>query len=96
MRNKVFLPWIFPLSLVTSATFLNFLLKLFNMNRRSRNISNINIVKEFVKEKRKPIQKVLSKTRTSLEEFQSFKRLNDDHANAGPESEKENVVVKRR
>lgn len=66
------------------------------MNRRSRNISNINIVKEFVKEKRKPIQKVLSKTRTSLEEFQSFKRLNDDHANAGPESEKENVVVKRR
>lgn len=66
------------------------------MNRRSRNISNISIVKDFVKEKQKPMKKVFLKTRTSLEEFQSFKRLNDDHDTPVPECEKENVVVKRR
>ncbi|XP_008479123.1 uncharacterized protein LOC103515958 isoform X1 [Diaphorina citri] len=66
-----------------------------NMNRRARNISNISIVKDLVKEKKKPIKKVLSKTKTSVENFQSFKRLSDD-LDPTPECEKENVVVKRR
>uniref|UniRef100_A0A8D9DMQ8 Uncharacterized protein n=1 Tax=Cacopsylla melanoneura TaxID=428564 RepID=A0A8D9DMQ8_9HEMI len=66
------------------------------MNRRSRNISNISVVKEYVNEKKKPIKKVLSKTRTSLESFQSFKRLNDEHSPHVDNADKENVDVKRR
>lgn len=67
-----------------------------NMSRRSRNLSNISLVKDFVNEKKRPIRKVLSKTKTTLEEFQSFKRLNDDLEEHVPECEKENGDVKRR
>lgn len=70
-----------------------------DMNRRSRNISNISVVKDFVKEKKKPIKKVLSRTKTSFKNFQSFKRLNEDHRpnlESDNKENEENTVIKRR